>query len=278
MKRKKRMDIILNILVAIIVILMLIPFYFMITTSLKTESATVAYPPQIWPEEFTLQNFKDIFNPDLFPFMRYLGNSFFISFLTALFNIIMGIMASYSLVRMRFPGKKLIQNGTLVVYMFSGILLVVPLFQIFTKIGLVGSRFTVILCCMVTTLPATIFSLTAYFKTIPESLEESAMIDGLGRVRTIIKIIIPLSVPAIISAFTYSFMIAWNNFLFTTTFLTKPENMTLIVGLNNLFSSKDYVWGRMMAASLLTALPVVVVYSVVQRFVSGGRLEGGVKG
>lgn len=278
MKRRKRTDFLLNLVVFLLLAVTLIPFYFMITTSLKTEAATVAFPPQLWPDEITLQNFKDIFNPRLFPFMRYFGNSFFIAFATSVINILIGILGAYSLVRLDFWGKKYIQGATLVVYMFSGILLVVPLFQIFSRIGLIGSRFSVVFCCTVTTLPATLFSLSAYFKTIPESLEESAMIDGLNRIQIIFHMIIPLSVPAIISAFSYVFMIAWNNFIFTTTFLTSPKNMTLIVGLNNLFSSKDYVWGRMMAASLFTAIPVILIYVLVERFISGGRLEGGVKG
>lgn len=278
MKHKKRVNFVLNILVVVLLIITLIPFYFMITTAFKTEAATVAFPPEIWPKEFTMQNFLDIFNPDLFPFMRYFGNSFFIAFFTAIINIFIGILGAYSLAKLEFWGKKFIQSATLVVYMFSGILLVVPLFQIFSKIGLVGNKFSVVFCCIVTTLPATLFSLSAYFKSIPKSLEESAMLDGLNRFQIIFRIIVPLSVPAIISAFTYVFMIAWNNFIFTTTFLTSPDNMTLIVGLTNLFSSKDYVWGRMMAASLLTALPVIVIYSLVERFISGGRLEGGVKG
>lgn len=278
MKHKKRVNIFLNILVVILLIIVLIPFYFMVTTALKTEGATVAFPPEIWPKEITLQNFKDIFNPELFPFMRYFGNSFFIALFAALINMLIGILGAYSLARLNFIGKKIIESATLVVYMFSGILLVVPLFQIFSKIGLIGSKWSVVFCCIVTTLPATLFSLSAYIKTIPESLEESAMLDGLNRIQIIFRIIVPLSIPAIISAFTYVFMIAWNNFIFTTTFLTSQDNMTLIVGLNNLFSSKDYVWGRMMAASLLTAIPVVVVYALVERFISGGRLEGGVKG
>lgn len=278
MKRKKRIDIMLNIAVLALVIITMTPFYFMITTAFKTEAATVVFPPEIWPKELTWQNFKDIFNPQLFPFMRYFGNSFFIAALSSAINIIIGILGAYSLVRLDFWGKRFIQSATLVVYMFSGILLVVPLFQIFSKLGLIGSKFSVIICCSVTTLPSTLFSLSAYFKSIPTSLEESAMIDGLNRFQIIYRMVIPLSVPAIISAFSYVFMIAWNNFIFTSTFLTSPKNMTLVMGLKNLFSSKDYIWGRMMAASLVTAIPVVLIYACVERFITGGRIEGGVKG
>jgi multiple sugar transport system permease protein len=127
-------------------------------------------------------------------------------------------------------------------------------------------------------LPAAIFMLKSYFDTIPDDLEEAAMIDGLNRVQIIFYIIIPLSISGIISVFVYSFMIAWNDYLFASIFLSSSENFTLPIGLNALFSTPDYVWGRMMAASIVTALPVVIMYGITERFIKGGATEGGVKG
>ena len=132
--------------------------------------------------------------------------------------------------------------------MFSGILLVVPLYKIMSGVGLNDHHVGRCHRRYGSTLPAAIYMLSGYFTSIPQSLEEAGLIDGLSRVRVIYKIVLPLSVPAISSAFIYIFMIAWNDFLFAFTFLSDPKNMTLSIGLKQLFGSMDYVWGRMMAA------------------------------
>ncbi|MDF2892264.1 MAG: sugar transporter permease [Clostridia bacterium] len=277
MNAKKIKNIFLNMLVVIVICVTLTPFYFMLTTALKTSQGSVAYPPQIFPTEITLQHFKDVLNPAIFPFWRYFRNSLFVASITASLAVIIGSMGAYSIAKLDFPGKRIFQEGSLIVYMFSGILLVVPLFKIISAIGLYDNKFSLVITCLVTTLPAALFMLSSYFTTIPVSLEEAAMIDGLSRLQVILKIVIPLSIPAIMSVFAYVFMIAWNDFLFSSIFLSTPENMTLPTGLRQLFSSKDYVWGRMMAASFLTAIPVVFMFSMVEKFITGGLTAGGVK-
>ncbi|MCI8593480.1 MAG: carbohydrate ABC transporter permease [Lachnospiraceae bacterium] len=279
MRRKKMaMKILHYALVILVLVVTLFPFYVMLTTAFKTSEAAVAYPPQIIPKDVTLQHFKDVLNPRIFPFGRYFLNSFKIALTTAGIAIVVGSMAAYSLSRLVFPGRIIFKESTLVVYMFSGILLVVPLFKIVSSIGLNDSMWAVVIADLVSTLPAAIYMLSGYFETIPESLEEAAMIDGLSRFQVIYKIVLPLSVPAISSAFIYVFMIAWNDFLFSFTFLSSQEKLTLSVGLKQLFGSMDYVWGRMMAAALLTAIPVIITFSAVEKFISGGLTAGGEKG
>ena len=279
MRRKKMaMKILHYALVILVLVVTLFPFYVMLTTAFKTSEAAVAYPPQIIPKDVTLQHFKDVLNPRIFPFGRYFLTSFKIALTTAGIAIVVGSMAAYSLSRLVFPGRIIFKESTLVVYMFSGILLVVPLFKIVSSIGLNDSMWAVVIADLVSTLPAAIYMLSGYFETIPESLEEAAMIDGLSRFQVIYKIVLPLSVPAISSAFIYVFMIAWNDFLFSFTFLSSQEKLTLSVGLKQLFGSMDYVWGRMMAAALLTAIPVIITFSAVEKFISGGLTAGGEKG
>ena len=278
MRRRRIINVLLNLLVVVILIVTLFPFFIMLTTALKTDAASVAYPPELWPSEITLHHFRDIVNPMVFPFFRYLSNSLLIAFITAVASVIICSLGGYSLAKLNFFGKRQIHNVTLVVYMFSGILLIVPLFQIFNSIGLIDNRFAVILACLVSSMPAALSMLVSYFQKIPDSIEEAARIDGLNRVQVMFKVVMPLSVPGIMSVFSYVFMQAWNNFLFANTFLSSMEKQTLIIGMRNLFTSQDYVWGRMMVASLLTAIPVIIVFSLVERFISGGRLDGGVKG
>ena len=265
-------------LVVVVLAIVLAPFFIMLTTAIQTDAAAIAWPPEIIPRNPTLENFRNIFNPGLFPFWRFFWNSFLIAMSAAVINLFVGVLAAYSFAKLEFFGKKFIQTSTLVVYMFSGILLIIPLFQIFSRIGIIDNPISVIIACVVTTLPATLFSLTAYFRTIPDSIEESAMIDGLGVLRIIFQIVVPLSIPAIMASFAFVFMIAWNNFLFATTFLHSPSNWTLVIGLNALFGAQQFVWGLIMAGSLLTAIPIILIFACVERFISGGLIAGGVKG
>src|SRR5690606_28135575 len=131
---------------------------------------------------------------------------------------------------------------------------------------------------IVQTLPTAILMLNSYFETIPQDLEEAAKIDGLNRAKIILYIIIPLSISGIISVFVYCFMVAWNDFLFASIFFSSDANFTLPVGLNALFSTPDYIWGRMMAASIVTALPVVIMYSISESLIKEDLTDGGVKG
>ena len=278
MKHKSLIDSLLNAAVVAVLLMALAPFYFMITTAFKTAVASVAYPPQLFPNPVTGKHFIDVLTPSVFPFTRYFLNSLIVASVTSSVAVIVGGLGAYSFARLPVPGKRTLLKLTFVVYMFSGILLVVPLFRIFAMIGLYDTRPAVIIACLVSTLPAAISMLGNYFRTIPLSLEESAMMDGLTRVQCLYHIILPLSIPAVMSVFVYVFMIAWNDFLFASIFLVDPRKMTLPVGLRQFFSSQDYVWGRMMAASILTALPAIAMFAAVEKFMTGGLTAGGVKG
>ncbi|MFP7176060.1 carbohydrate ABC transporter permease, partial [Priestia filamentosa] len=220
----------------------------------------------------------DIFDPDIFPYLAYFKNSLLVSLTAAGLSVLIGVFGAYALSRLNFKGRVTINASFYTVYMFSGILLVVPLFKIIAGLGLYDTKTALIITMIVQTLPTAIFMLRSYFDTIPGDLEEAAMIDGLNRVQIIFYIIIPLSISGIISVFVYSFMVAWNDYLFASIFLSDSANFTLPIGLNALFSTPDYIWGRMMAASLVTALPVVIMYAISERFIKGNLTAGGVKG
>jgi multiple sugar transport system permease protein len=250
----------------------------MLMTSFKTTKEAVSTNPTFLPKEWTFQHYIDIFNPDIFPYLSYFNNSIVVSVTAAVLSVGIGIFGAYALSKLNFKGRVTINASFYTVYMFSGILLVVPLFKIISGLGLYDTKTSLIITMIVQTLPTAIFMLKSYFDTIPEDLEEAAMIDGLNRVQIIFYIIIPLSISGIISVFVYAFMIAWNDYLFASIFLSDSANFTLPIGLNALFSTPDYVWGRMMAASLVTAMPVVIMYALSERFIKGGATAGGVKG
>ncbi|MEF5099979.1 carbohydrate ABC transporter permease [Escherichia coli] len=249
---------------ALFLIITLFPFFVMLMTSFKSAKEAISLHPTLLPQQWTLEHYVDIFNPVIFPFVDYFRNSIVVSVVSSVVAVFLGILGAYALSRLRFKGRMTINASFYTVYMFSGILLVVPLFKIIT---------------MVTqTLPTAVFMLKSYFDTIPDEIEEAAMMDGLNRLQIIFRITVPLAMSGLISVFVYCFMVAWNDYLFASIFLSSASNFTLPVGLNALFSTPDYIWGRMMAASLVTALPVVIMYALSERFIKSGLTAGGVKG
>ncbi|MBU9817005.1 carbohydrate ABC transporter permease [Rahnella sp. C60] len=257
---------------------MLFPFFIMLMTSFKSSKEAISRHPTLFPQAWDFHHYVDIFNPQIFPFLSYFKNSLTVSVLASVIAVFFGILGAYALSRLRFKGRVTINASFYTVYMFSGILLVVPLFKIISALGLYDTTTALVITMVVQTLPTAVFMLKSYFDTIPHDIEEAAMMDGLNRLQIIFYITVPLAISGIISVFVYCFMVAWNDYLFASIFLSSSANFTLPVGLNTLFSTPDYVWGRMMAASLVTALPVVLMYALSERFIKGNLTDGGVKG
>lgn len=264
--------------VILMILILLFPFIIMLSISLKETAETIGYPPTIIPHTWTLQHFMDIFDSNIFPFLKYFKNSMYIALTTSIVAVLLGILGGYALSKLKFKGKNAVSELFFLVYMFSGILLIVPLFKMLSAVGLSNSREAVIICMIVQTLPTAIYMTRSYFDTIPGELEEAARVDGLSRMGIIFRIVVPLSMSGIISVFVYAFMIAWNDVLFASIFIDSPDLLTIPIGLNSLFNTPDYIWGRMMAASLVTSLPVVIMYGISQHLIRSGSTDGGVKG
>ena len=303
-------------LVIVIVLFAVFPFVQMLSTSLKYQLDWGN--PSLIPRKINLESYKELLsigqglrdvpesvqrvldNPkltaeqrrtilkkyqqtgDIFPFLKYFRNSLVLSVVSAFLALIVAVLGAYSFSRVRYRGRSLIQRGILFVYMFGGILILIPLYQLAVRAGLAstqtGTFITMIVLYMVQTLPVSLYMLGNYFRTIPFSIEEAAMIDGCSRFETIWRIIVPLSLPALATVFIYAFMIAWNEYLFASVFLKSYKNLyTLPIGLKALFVSKNAIWDRIMAASMLTAVPVVVLFMLIQKNLVGGLTAGGVK-
>ena len=276
--RKIRKNIVFYVILIAVLAVLVFPMIMMLSVSLKETSETIGYPPTIIPRSFTLKHFADIFNESIFPFMKYFKNSMYIALITSVLVVFLGILGGYALARLRFKGKNVMTEMFFFVYMFSGILLIVPLYKMLASIGLRNTREAVIICMIIQTLPTAIYMTRSYFETVPYELEEAGRVDGLSRMGIIFRIMTPLSIPGLISVFVYAFMIAWNDVLFASIFLDSPDKLTITIGLNSLFNTPDYIWGRIMAASLVTSLPIVIMYAFSQNLIKSGATEGGVKG
>lgn len=276
-KRSWLKNIVFIFLLILVLSFVLMPFITMFSSSFKPNVEQTAYPPTIVPNNPTLENYLGVLNPDVFPFLIYFKNSLIVAFLSAGIGVLVSIFGSYSFARLEYTGRAAIKRGVLMVYMFGGVLLVIPLFQMITKLGLFDTRTSLIITYIVQTLPVSLYMLGNYFRTIPESIEEAAIIDGCSRLEVIFRIVLPLSAPAIVSVFIYAFMISWNEYLFASVFINSSSLRTLPLGLNQLFHTRHYIWGRMMAASILTAVPVIFLFLLMERFITGGLTFGGVK-
>ena len=219
---------------------------------------------------------------DIFPYPRYFLNSFLLSVSAAFMAVMLSVFGAYALTRLRISGGVVIQRGILFIYMVGGVMLMVPLFQISVKLGLVksawGAMASLLVIYSIQTLPVALYMLGNYFRSIPFALEEAAAIDGHSRLSSLLNIILPLSAPMVVTVMIYCFIIAWNEFLFASVFLKYfPDFYTLPLALQSLFVSKNAIWDRIMAASVLTLVPVLICFGFMTRHLTEGLMEGGLK-
>ena len=259
----------------------LFPFYMMIVTSFKTQAALL-----INPLDFSInfaQDIKELFKSyfiifDTYKFGRYILISTFVSVGTVIVTLIFAIPAAYAVARLNFFGKNFLSTSILIIYMFPAIVLVIPLYTVFSQLGLRNNVGGLLIVYTATTLPVAIYMLQGYFKSIPKELEEAAIMDKLNWFGIIIKIILPLSIPAISSVALYVFMIAWNEFLFSLMFLDNPNSFTLSRAIQDLSGDAETPRQYLMAGSVVVTIPVLFIFVYFEKYLVSGLTAGSVKG
>jgi multiple sugar transport system permease protein len=254
----------------------LFPFYWIVITSLKSTSQISARTSIFWPSPATLDQYNELLTQT--PFLVWLANSAFVSAAATVISVALAALAAYALSRLKFAGAGLLTTLLLITYLLPGTLLFIPLYQTLTDLGLINSYGALILTYPTFLLPFATWVLLGYFRSIPVELEEAAMIDGAGRFYIFWRIVLPLSAPALLSVTLFAFTNAWNEFLFAFVFINSESLRTLPIGLQSLVFGDVLPWGVLMAASLLTAVPVAVIYIYAQRFLVEGLTAGSVKG
>jgi len=259
----------------------LFPFYMMLVTSFKTQIALL-----VNPLDFSInfgQDIKDLFKSYFvifksYKFGKYIVTSTIVSVGTVIITLLFAIPAAYAVARLNFFGKTFLSTSILIIYMFPAIVLVIPLYTIFSQLGLRNSIEGLLIVYTATTLPVAIYMLQGYFKSIPKELEEAAILDKLSWFGIIIKIIIPLSIPAISSVALYVFMIAWNEFLFSLMFLDNPNSFTLSRAIQYLSGDAETPRQYLMAGSVVVTLPVLFIFVYFEKYLVSGLTAGSVKG
>lgn len=257
-----------------------VPMVWMLLTSIKSGFAALQFPPQWWPDEPTLASYQKLLDPQNSvgqDFLRFFWNSLFVSFITTILAVVVAVPAAYAFSRFRFPGRKFLFFSVLLRNMFPAVIFLVPLFILMRWLGLVNTHGSLILTYLTFGLPLAIWLLKGFYDNIPIQLEQAARIDGATRFQAFLLIVMPLSVPGIIATAIYSFIGAWNEYIYAATFLTKNEQLTLPVGIQRFFSENTTDFPGLMAASFMMSVPVVVLFLVLQKYFVRALTEGAVK-
>ena len=260
----------------------LFPFYWMISSSFKTYAEIGGRRPTYIPATLRWDAYQELFG--YWNFGNNVLNSIKVSVPTAIIAVILSTLGAYAIARLHFRGKEILLNSVLLVYLFPGILLIIPLFAMLSRIGMwmgfdVQDNLPVlILTYLAQTIPVALYMLANYFRTIPAEIEQAALIDGCSRFGVIWRITLPLSIPALVSVAIYTFMIAWNEFLYALVFLNSRTMFTMPIQINTIFNDPSPRPHVVMAASTIMTLPVVILFLALERFLEEGLTAGGVKG
>ncbi|MCU1412976.1 MAG: transporter [Microbacteriaceae bacterium] len=273
------------VVVGVLVISTAFPFYYMGFLSVQGAGAVLNDPGALWVtwSQLNLDAYKSVVLPVTSGgegFLSFIGNSLLLALGTVVLTLLVSIPGSYAVSRLRFFGRRQVSVLFLAVYLFPSILLAVPLFVFFTKVGLNGSLVAVLIVYISQSVAVSIYMLRNYFDTIPVSLEEAAALDGCGRLQTLWRISLPLARPAILANGLFVFMFAWNEFLFALLFLVQDRSRwTVSLGLSELTgNSVDVPTTVLMAAAVITTIPIIILFFASERLLADGLTTGAEKG
>jgi multiple sugar transport system permease protein len=268
------------IFLALLLVFAVAPMVWMLLTSIKTQFAALQYPPEWWPHRPTLQNYTRLLSPANDAgreFLTYMLNSVVVSSATTVLAVMFAVPAAYAFSRFRFPGRQTLFYAVLVRNMFPGVVFLIPLFVMMRALRLVNTEWSLILTYLTFGLPLSIWLLKGFYDNIPPQLEQAARIDGASRLQAFLRVVMPLSLPGIAATAIYSFVQAWNEYVYALTFLDNRDKLTLPVGLQRFFTEYATDWPGLMAAAFIMSVPVVVLFLILQRYFVRALAEGAVK-
>ena len=279
MKKRTGRKVITVILVVIVCMFALFPFVWMISTSFKTAGEVYSKTPSFIPKAATMQGYKEMLttHSTTFNFMQWLGNSVIVSLLTTAFSMIIATLGGYGISRFRFRGRGFLSYFILTTQVLPGSLLIIPLYVIMGNLQLLDTKIGLVAAYCTFSIPFCTWMMKGFFDTIPISLEEAARVDGANKFQTFVQIVLPLVMPGIVATAIYTFINAWNEFLYSLILINSTDKMTVSVALKSLQGAEILNWGDMMAASTLVVVPSVIFFMFIQNKIAGGMTDGAVK-
>lgn len=251
------------------------PLLWVLLCSVKTSGDMTSNPTRFFPKVFTLENFTHVIHG--LGFARNMYNSVLIALCTTLIAIVISSMAAYGIVRF-FPRLgSLMSKAMVATYMFPPILLAIPYSLVMARLGLVNTWVGLVIVYLSFSVPYAVWMLVGFFRTVPIGIEEAARVDGANKFQTFVRVVLPLVIPGIVSTAIYTFINAWNEFLYSLILINSTNKMTVSVALKSLQGAEILNWGDMMAASALVVVPSVVFFMLIQNYIAGGMTDGAVK-
>lgn len=276
MKRSLLHSTILYAAVILVCALLVFPIYWLFITAISPPDQLRVLPPRFWPEIPRWNVFGDVMSDR--PILLWLGNSALAAFGSVLLSMTVSVLAGYSLSRFRVRGGQSLGLFILTAKMLPATLLVIPLFGIFRTLDLIGSLWSIVLAHATLIIPFTTWMLKGYFDTIPRELEQAAMVDGCSPLGAMVRVILPVSAPGLAATALYGFVLSWSDYAYARTFLTNAQtNWTANLGITTMKGEYISNWGDISAASILVALPVLLIYLFLERYLVGGLTAGAEK-
>jgi multiple sugar transport system permease protein len=258
------------------VLVVLVPFWWIATMSFKTYEQ-IQFAQSIYiPRPFTWENYTGLWLETRFPL--WLRNSVITAVVVTVITTVIACLSGYAVARLRFPGREAIATLILVLYLVPPALLFIPLYRVLAELGATNSLFALFLSYPTFTVPFCTWLLIGFFKALPTELEEAALVDGATRPQALVRVLLPLAAPGIVASAIFAFTLSWNEFLYALIFITDETATTVPVGLNLLIYGDVFHWGQLMAASVITTVPVVALYMFIHRWMVEGLAAGSVKG
>jgi ABC-type glycerol-3-phosphate transport system permease component len=252
------------------------PLAWMMLTAFKPPPELFVSPPTILPRAFTLENMVRLFEQTRFG--TYLANSALVAAGTVALTLAVAIPGAYGLTRFRWPGREAVSMTVLFTYMFAPIMVIIPFYVLMRALELTNTHLGLVLAYSAFCLPFALWLLRTFFQSIPLDLEEAALTDGASRLQAVRYVLLPLAVPGLIATGTFTFILAWNDYIFARVLLSADELKTLPVGIADLYNASVVDWGMIMSAGTLVLVPVFVVFLFIQKYLVAGWGSGGIKG
>jgi len=254
-----------------------IPFYWMIATSLKHDKEIYGYEATLIPQRPTMANYATVFRET--PYLLYLRNSVAVAIGSTVLSMIIAVLGAYAIARLNFPGRALLARSLVFTYLVPTSLLFIPMFALMSMLRLTDSLHGLIIAYLGFDVPFCTWLLMGYFRTIPKEIEECALVDGCTRIQALLRIVLPVAIPGIITAALFSFTLSWGEYLYSITFVTDSYEKTIpsaVVG--ELIRGDVYHWGGLMAGALLGSIPIALVYVIFLDYYVSGLTAGATKG
>jgi multiple sugar transport system permease protein len=257
-------------------LVILVPFWWIANMSFKSY-AQIQFATSIYvPNPFTWENYTGLWTDTRFPL--WLRNSLITALVVTATTIVIATLGGYAVARLKFPGRESVASLILILYLVPPALLFIPLYRVLAELGTTNHLTSLFLSYPTFTVPFCTWLLIGFFKALPKELEEAALIDGANRMKAFTKVLLPLATPGIVASAIFAFTLSWNEFLYALVFIQDETSITVPVGLNLLIYGDVFHWGELMAASVITTLPVVVLYMFIHRWMVEGLVAGSVKG